>query len=274
MGSTPRWVAYTRYDLVLSTTLNYLTTPHQYRLAYHYIPGNEPTVVFCHGYGSNMQGDKAVAMENACLTWGQSYLRFDLSGCGASEGDFASATMTRWLDDALYLIDQITTGPIILVGSSMGAWLMVLIAQARPERVVRCLGIASAPDMTDYKLAHGLNEAQQQRLKSEGVIGLHNPDFETPLPLYLTLLISGALHRVLETPINLPIPLTLIHARDDQDVPWRRSQALQTLWMGAKCELILLPRGGHRLSDESSLAVLIDALQKLVQQTLPSKNAS
>ncbi len=246
----------------------YFTSSHGYRLAYHYAPGTEPTVVFCHGYGSSMRGDKAIAMERACRDWGYGFLRFDLSGCGQSEGDFATATITRWRDDALQLIDHITSGPLVIVGSSMGGWLMVLIALARRERIIQCLGLASAPDMTDYKLAHGLSEEQQLVLASEGVIGLHNPDFNDPLLLYKMLLDSGSQHRVLDGAINLHIPLTLIHARDDQDIPWQRSQVLQEHWHGAPCELVLRPQGGHRLSDTSSLATILDTLHKLVAQAL------
>jgi pimeloyl-ACP methyl ester carboxylesterase len=244
---------------------SYFTTGAGYRLAYHYTPGREPTVVFCHGYGSTMRGDKAIALEQACRSWGLAYLRFDLSGCGDSEGEFASATMTRWRDDALQLIDHITSGPLVVVGSSMGGWLMVLLALARPQRIVHGLGLASAPDMTDYKLAHGLNDAQLRVLASEGVIGLNNPDVAEPLPLFKTLLDSAAHHRVLEGSIMLTIPLTLIHARDDQDVPWQRSQALQAHWHGEQCELLLLPHGGHRLSDSKSLATIIERLHKITQ---------
>lgn len=252
----------------MDTSPRFFTTNAGYRLAYHYTPGAEPTVVFCHGYGSNMRGDKAIAIENACRDWGIGCLRFDLSGCGQSEGDFASATITRWRDDALQLIDHVTTGPVIVVGSSMGGWLMVLLALARPQRVTQCLGLAAAPDMTDYKLAHGLSEAQQRVLASEGVIGLHNADFSDPLPLFKTLLDSGAQHRVLEASITLPMPLTLIHARDDKDVPWQRSQALQAQWHGDQCELVLLPHGGHRLSDPASLAIILERLYKLVHKAL------
>lgn len=254
----------------MSETPRYLPTPSGDALAYHYSAGAEPTVVFCHGYGSSMRGEKALAMEQACRQWGVGFVRFDLSGCGESDGNFANATMTRWRDDALQIIDHVTTGPVVLVGSSMGAWLMVLIAKARHQRVVECFGIAAAPDMTDYKLAHGLSVAQQQVLQSEGVIGLHKGDDEPPMPLYNTLLQSGSQQRVLEGAITLPIPLTLVHARDDQDVPWQRSQALQNLWHGAPCELQLLTQGGHRLSDEQSIGILLETLQRIVRRHLPN----
>ena len=254
----------------MSDTPSFLTTPSGYALAYHRFSSGEPTVVFCHGYGSSMRGDKALAMEQACRQWGISFVRFDLSGCGESAGDFASATMQRWRDDALQIIDQLTAGPLVLVGSSMGAWLMVLIATARPHRIAECFGIAAAPDMTDYKFAHGLTELQRQTLQDEGVIYFDNSSGEPSIPLYKSLMDSGSHMRVLETAINLPIPLTLVHARDDSDVPWQRSQILQTLWAVASCELTLLPQGGHRLSDEQSINTLLETLQRIVHRVLPS----
>ena len=241
--------------------IKYLTTLSTHQIAYHYSRGNQPTVVFIHGFGSSMQGDKAVAMEEACRRWGHAFIRFDLSGCGQSSGDFSSATIDRWLADAIAVIDKLTQGPLILVGSSMGGWLMVLIAQARQERIIHCVGLASAPDMTDYTLTSKFNRDQCEALEKEGLIMIHNPDFDDPMIIYKLLLDSGKKHNVLKAPIMLNIPLNLIHARDDKDVPWQRSQILHEQWHGAPSELLLLPQGGHRLSDNKSLSVIINQLR-------------
>lgn len=246
------------------TTLNYLKTDRGYSLAYHYQAGHEPTVVFLHGYGSAMAGEKALAIENLCISNGQSFLRFDLSGHGESGGDFSQATIGQWRQDCLDAIEHIVSGTMILVGSSMGGWLMTLIALAIPSRIKACMGIAAAPDMTEYKLMNGLTEAQKLVLKSEGVIDLHSHSAETPLALYQKLLQSGKSYCVLESSILLNIPLTLVHARDDKDVPWQRSRALQDCWHGATCQFLLTPNGGHRLSDTESLNQLCDILLSII----------
>jgi len=134
-----------------------------------------------------------------------------------------------------------------------------------PMRVKGCLGIAAAPDMTEYKLSHGLNDEQRLVLNSEGVIDLHSHSSEQPLPLYKTLLDSGKPHCVLDSSILLNIPLILVHARDDRDVPWQRSQALQACWHGANCEFLLTQYGGHRMSDDASVKLLCDTLSKLIE---------
>lgn len=246
--------------------INFLPTVRGYSLAYRYTAGAEPCVVFIHGYGSTMQGDKALFFERFCRSKKLSFLRFDLSGCGDSQGLFSTATIERWLKDCEDIVDKITTGPIILIGSSMGGWLMSLLALARPQRVIACLGLASAPDMTAHKLEKGFSEAQHLVLKAEGVIDLHSHSAEQPLPLYKKLLDSGAKYSLLEGSITLNIPLYLIHARDDKDVPWQRSQALQEIWHGSKCELTLLTSGGHRLSDALSLQVIGDVLNRILDE--------
>jgi pimeloyl-ACP methyl ester carboxylesterase len=242
----------------------FLSTSRGYALAYRYTPGKEPCVVFIHGYGSTMQGDKAIYFEQFCRKQNNSFLRFDLSGCGESEGDFSDATIERWLKDCEDIIDKIATGSLILIGSSMGGWLMTLLALARQQRVAACFGIACAPDMTAYKLSQGFSEAQTLVLNAEGVIDLESHSAETSLPLYKKLLYSGTKYSILNSSITLPIPLHLVHARDDLDVPWQRSQALQTIWHCGKSDLTLLSSGGHRLSDELSLQLLGEILEKLL----------
>jgi pimeloyl-ACP methyl ester carboxylesterase len=138
--------------------------PERPRLAFHHTPGAGPTVVFLCGYASDMNGTKALALEEWAKRAGRAYLRFDYAGCGQSEGAFEDQTLALWRDDALRIIDQQVTGPVVLVGSSMGGWLMLLVAKARPELVKGLVGIAAAPDFTDW----GYTQAEKPRVVTVG----------------------------------------------------------------------------------------------------------
>jgi pimeloyl-ACP methyl ester carboxylesterase len=118
------------------------------RLAHEHVPGEPPGVLFCGGFTSDMTGTKALAMEAFCREQGRAFTRFDYSGHGSSSGDFADGTIGGWADDALAVVDRVTEGPLLVVGSSMGGWIMLLVALARPDRIAGLIGIAAAPDFT------------------------------------------------------------------------------------------------------------------------------
>ena len=140
------------------------------RLAYHFIDGQRPAVVFLPGYASDMEGSKALALEAWAKQAGRAFLRFDYGGCGQSEGDFAEQTLGHWRDDALAMIDDVVRGPVVLVGSSMGGWIALLIARDRPEQVDALVGIAPAPDFTDW----GFTRDEKMQLLSDGRLELLN----------------------------------------------------------------------------------------------------
>ena len=181
------------------------------KLAHHHTPGAGPTLVFLPGYRSDMQGSKVLAMEAWARDRGQAFLRFDYAGCGESPGDFEDQTLASWRDDALRMIDTLVEGPVVLVGSSMGGWLMLLVAQARPERVVGMVGIAAAPDFTRW----GFTDAEKATLASEG--RLEQPSDYGPEPMVTTrpFWTSGEANLVLEAPIAFDGPVRLLQGQCD-----------------------------------------------------------
>ena len=142
----------------------YLETTDRPCLAYNLREGTGPTIVFLPGYASDMAGTKAVALDAWAAEQGRTMLRFDYSGCGESEGNFEDGTLAAWRDDALALIDAMTSGPLLLVGSSMGGWIGLMVAEARPQRVAAFVGIAAAPDFTDW----GFSADEKMTLLAKG----------------------------------------------------------------------------------------------------------
>ncbi|MDR6852822.1 pimeloyl-ACP methyl ester carboxylesterase [Sphingomonas sp. BE123] len=231
-----------------------------HRLAYRHTPGTGPTIVFLPGYASDMSGSKAVAIEAWAQSTGRAVLRLDYAGCGESEGAFADQTLASWRDDVLLLIDRVIEGPVILVGSSMGGWIMLLVAKARPERVVALVGIAAAPDFTDW----GFTQAQKLTLLNEG--RLEQPSEYSPEPTLTTRAFwsSGEANRLMHGPIDLDIPTRLIHGQRDPDVPWERSVTLAGLLRSDDVQTLLVKDGDHRLSRPQDIALILRTLEDLV----------
>ena len=233
-------------------------------LAYHRSPGAAPGVIFLGGFTSDMTGIKATALEHWCRGRGQAFVRFDYSGHGASSGQFADGSIGRWTAEAQAVLDQLTEGPQILVGSSMGAWLMLLTALARPERIAGLLGLACAADFTDYLLWERLDEPLRERLRRERVISLPSP-YGEPCLIALHLLEEAAQHRLLGRP-ELPIhgPVRLIHGMSDADVPWQTSIRVAGKLTSSDVRVILVKDGEHTLSREQDLRLLTRTLEELL----------
>jgi pimeloyl-ACP methyl ester carboxylesterase len=243
-----------------------LRQPDGSRVAYCHLAGAAPGVLFCPGFKSDMAGTKALALEAFCRARGRQYTRFDYFGHGQSSGDFEAGTIGRWRDDAITVLDAVTRGPQILVGSSMGAWIMVLTALARPHRVHALLGIASAPDFTEYKRGGGFSQEQMHQLDTLGYCDVPNSyDDGQPYRIRRELLDEGRNHLVLDGEIPLDLPVRLIHALDDPDVPWQRSMELLGRLRSRDVELQLLKRGGHRLSEPADLERVLATLDRLLE---------
>lgn len=241
-----------------------LTLADGARLAYHRSPGASPGVVFLGGFTSDMTGIKATTLERWCRGRGQAFVRFDYSGHGASSGRFADGTIGRWADEALAVLDQLTEGPQILVGSSMGAWMMLLAALARPERIAALLGLACAVDFPRYLLWERLDDNLRERLRRERVISLPSP-YGAPYIIALNLIEEAEQHRLLDRP-ELPItcPVRLIHGMADADVPWRISLQVAERLTGSDVRLLLIKDGEHTLSREKDLLLLTRTLEDLL----------
>ncbi|MEZ5647842.1 MAG: alpha/beta hydrolase [Alphaproteobacteria bacterium] len=225
-------------------------------LACHVQPGNAPGIVFLGGFGSDMTGSKASFLSQFCQDRGRSYLRFDYSGHGQSSGQFIEGTIGRWLDDATAVFDHFTTGPQILVGSSMGGWLMILLALRRLDRVAGLIGIAAAPDFTEDLIWQTLSAADRHRLTQEGVIYAPSAYDSETTPLTLRLIEDGRRHLVLRQPIPFVGPVRLLHGTRDDDVPWQTSCRLAEAIVSTDVIVTLIKGGDHRLSSPANLDCL------------------
>jgi len=240
-----------------------LTRPGGATIAYHRLPGAAPGIVFLGGFRSDMTGNKALFLEDYCRQHGRAYVRFDYFGHGASSGDFAEGTVSRWRDDSLAVIDSLTEGPQILVGSSMGGWIMVLAALGRPGRVAALVGIAAAPDATADLMPLRFSEEQRRELYEQGSVVVSS-DYDPAGYLYTRALIEdGDRNLVLRGPIPLTCPVRLLHGMADASVPWRQSLKLAERLQSDDVTLTLVKDGDHRLSRDEDLSRLAGVLDKL-----------
>jgi pimeloyl-ACP methyl ester carboxylesterase len=233
------------------------------RLAYVARAGAGPTVVFLGGYASDMTGIKARHLEGWCRDRGQAFLRFDYQGHGLSSGRLTDGTIGAWRDDALAVIGECVAGPALLVGSSMGAWIMLLAALSAPERVHALVGVAAAPDFTEDLLWARLDEGRRAALRRDGVIHLPS-SYGEPLPFTWRLVEEARQHLVLRGPLDLPGPVRLLHGTRDQDVPWETSLRLAEAIRGRDVTLTLVKDAEHRLSEPHELSLLAAAVASLV----------
>ncbi len=236
-------------------------------IAYHRLAGKNPGVVFLHGFMSDMTGGKALAVEDFCRRRGQAFVRFDAFGHGASSGRFEDGCIGRWAADAVAVLDALTEGPQLLVGSSMGGWLMLLAALERRGRVAGLLGLAAAPDFTEELLFQAFDAEQKRTLLTGGKVMIDEYEGGDPYPITRQLIEDGRQHLLLHGPIHLSCPVRLIHGQQDGSVPWQTALRLQDHLASADVEVILAKSAGHRLSEpediERMLSVLEDLLRKI-----------
>jgi pimeloyl-ACP methyl ester carboxylesterase len=234
-------------------------------LAWTLHDGSGPTVVFLPGFRSDMTGDKATALAAFCASHGQAMLRFDYSGHGSSGGRFEDGTIGRWTDDALAVIDQLSDGSVILVGSSMGGWIALLAARARPHRVAALIGIAAAPDFTEALMWEAMTFEERATIMRDGV--LHVPSqYGDPYPITRNLIEDGRTRLVLNKPIAMDCPVRLLHGQQDPDVPWEMSLRIAERLTSQDVEVTLVKDGDHRLSRPQDLALLIRTVAPLLGQ--------
>ena len=212
---------------------------------------------------SDMTGQKALAIEATAARRGQAFLRFDYTGHGASSGRFEDGTIGRWVEDAVAVLDAVTQGPQILVGSSMGGWIMLRVALARPARVAGLIGIAPAPDFTETLMWRRFSPEVRATLTRDGVYYEPSDYGEEPTPITLRLIEDGRRHLVMDDKIPIRCPVRLIHGLADPDVPWKLSMALAERLESNDVEVTLVKGGGHRLSEPVDLARLTATLAAL-----------
>jgi pimeloyl-ACP methyl ester carboxylesterase len=230
------------------------------RLAFDYRAGRGPTILFLPGYASDMIGGKATALDQWAAAQGRAMLRFDYGGCGTSPGTFEEQSLADWRDDAIAAIDSLE-GPVVLVSSSMGGWLMLLAAQARPERVAGLVGIAAAPDFTSW----GFSEAEKETIRAAGRLEQPSPYGDQPTVTSRTLWESGERLLLLGGEIAIEAPVRLLHGQRDADVPWRHSLLLAERLRSADVQTILVKDGDHRLSRPEDIRLLVATVNALVE---------
>lgn len=230
--------------------------PDGRRIAYRHTAGAGPCLVFLPGYMSDMSGSKATALFARAQAEGRGCLLMDYSGCGLSDGDFAHGTLSRWRDEVLSLIATLLTGPVLLAGSSMGGWLMLLVAEQLGDQLAGMIGIAPAPDFTRW----GYNAAQQAMLAAGETIFEPNPYGPEPTPTYAGFYADAAQHMRLEAGIALTCPVHLIHGQRDDDVPWDISLQLAAALASDAVQISLIKDGDHRLSRPADIGVIEGAV--------------
>ena len=237
------------------------------RLAYRQTPGDPPVVLFCGGHTSDMGGTKALALEQHCRSRGRAYTRFDYRGHGASTGRFADGTVGGWCADALAVVDRVTAGPLLVVGSSMGGWIMLLLALARPERMQALVGVAAAPDFTEDLLLPQASPAQRRELDERGYWLQPSTYGGPPYPITRSLIEDARAHLLLRAPIPIPCPVHLLHGQRDPDVPWPTALKLAECLELEDVTIELIKAGDHRLSSAADLARIIAAVDRLAAQS-------
>ena len=233
-------------------------------LAYRRAAGKGPGVVFLGGFMSDMTGAKASALDAFCRRQGRAFLRFDYRGHGASGGRFEEAVISDWLADTLAVLDRLTEGPQVLAGSSMGGWLMLLAALARPERVHALLGIAPAPDFV-LRMEAGLTADQRRALDRRGFFLRPSGYGDGPYTITEALVEDGRRHCLLDSAVPVSRPVRLLHGMRDDAVPWRDSLRLAGCLQSGDVRTVLVKDGGHRLSRPADLALLTTVLDGLLR---------
>lgn len=229
------------------------TMPGGTRIAFRQVSGAGPTLVFLPGYMSDMDGGKATALFDWAASKGRACLLLDYSGCGRSDGTFADGTLCRWRGEVLALIDAKVEGDVVVIGSSMGGWLMLLVGEALGSRLVGIVGIASAPDFTEW----GRSDADKVKLAAGETVYDENPYGPEPTPMHARFWQDGqALQRLTGT-IAIDCPVHLLHGQRDADVPWEISLRLSEALRSDAVKVTLIKDGDHRLSRDSDIALLL-----------------
>lgn len=242
---------------------DYLTTPQGRRLAYNRTEGEGPGVVFLGGFKSDMQGTKAVALEDWAKRKGRAFLRFDYSGHGESDGEFIAGCIGDWAEDAQAAISELTEGPQILVGSSMGGWISLLMTQRMPERIAGLVTIAAAPDFTEDSMWAGFDDAQKTALDMVEQVALPS-EYGEPYIITKRLIEDGRNHLLLRGPIPLPFPVRFLQGTADADVDISVAHRLLDRAEGPDIRLTLVKGADHRFSDPDCLVLIEKTVEKVL----------
>ncbi len=243
---------------------HFFETEQGRKLAYHFSVGNSPTIVFLAGLKSDMNGTKAVHLEQWSQQRGFAYLRFDYSGHGESSGRFEDGCIGDWYQDTLAIIDSVTTGPVVLVGSSMGGWLALLVARERPKQVASIVTIAAAPDFTEDSYWVNFSPEERDKLQCDGYVECDS-DYDEPYIISRHLIEDGRKHLVLRSALVLPFPVRCLQGTDDTAVTTETAIRLLEHAVSYDMTLTLVKDADHRFSDDHCLTVIADALLSVLK---------
>jgi pimeloyl-ACP methyl ester carboxylesterase len=245
----------------------FLTSPEGRRLAYDLTPGKGPGVVFLGGFMSDKEGTKALALEDWARRQGWAYLRFDYSGHGQSSGVFRDGAIGDWYEDARAAVMALTEGPQILVGSSMGGWIALLLARAHREKLAGLVTIAAAPDFTEDGMWDQFSQAQRDRIMAEGYLEMPSNYADTPYHITRRLIEDGRQHLVLRSPLDLPFPVRMLQGTADTDVPVAVALRLIEHVTGPDIRLTLVKGADHRFSSPDCLQLIAATVLKVGTRT-------
>ncbi|KNG94001.1 alpha/beta fold hydrolase [Pseudaestuariivita atlantica] len=240
-------------------------TPMGRRIAYHRTKGRGPGVVFLGGLMSDMTGTKAVHLEDWAQRAGRAFLRFDYSGHGQSSGTFTEGCIGDWAADAMAVLGALTEGPQILVGSSMGGWVSLLIARAMPERVAGLVTIAAAPDFTEDGMWASFTDDQKAAMERDGVVHLPS-DYGEPYPITSRMIEDGRAQLVLRSPLYLPFPVRMLQGTADEDVDMSVALRLLEHATGDDIRLTLVKGADHRFSTPDCLTLIEKSVEKVAHR--------
>lgn len=232
-------------------------------IAFRRVVGEGPTVVWLGGFKSDMTGTKAEALAEWASRSGRAFLRFDYSGHGASDGKFEDGTISTWLSDTLFAIDELTNGPLILVGSSMGGWIAALAAVRQRDRLAGIVFVAPAPDFTEALIWETMSESEKAKLMRTGRLAEESQYSDEPTIITYALIEDGRRHLLLAGPVDIECPVRIIQGMADPDVPWRHAVRFAELIISDDLEMTLIKSGDHRLSKPHELAKLVSAVASI-----------
>ncbi len=245
-------------------TFSRFATPQNRSLAYRRTDGQRPGLIWLSGFKSDMQGSKVLALENWAKATGRAFLAFDYSGHGESAGSFRDGTIGTWHEDTLAILDGLTEGPQILVGSSMGGWQALLAARARPTRISGLILIAPAPDFTEKLMWPSLSKAAQDEVLEKGV-HLQPSEYGEPVALTHALFEDGKTWQLLDAPFSFDGPVRILQGMQDPDVPWQHAERLVSVLTTPDLVFSLIKDGDHRLSRDQDIARLITTVEEVCQ---------
>jgi len=238
-------------------------TPQGRQIAFHKTDGIGPGVVFLGGFKSDMDGTKAVHLETWAKKQGRAFIRFDYSGHGGSSGKFTDGSIGDWAEDAMAAISNLTDGPQVLVGSSMGGWISLLVARSMPGKLAGLVTIAAAPDFTEDSMWAGFDDAQKAELEGAGQVALPS-EYGDPYIITRKLIVEGRNNLVLRSPLALPFPVRFLQGTSDTDVDKSVALTLLSHATGSDMRLTLVDGADHRFSDAACLALVEGMVEEVI----------